>query len=271
MPRPRRSITPLDAEATTSRTDVDPATALSLVPSASEPEPAAPAAPARTSARQKLADAIETVRALEAEIAEASAAVAEAEQAKWSTASALSDAEAELERAKPRPHGTHLRPREPHTFRSQEEADAYTALLNTPPPPIEDAKAAVARATDARDSAVATVQFHKRRLEEASQRLSWKRSDIDGAARLAVHYDPAMSALAAEVKSLVTRAAAAERAFSLATGGVLLQPSHPYYDSTKPTDFRADYQGWALLHRWREALEEIRRDPDAALPMPPVA
>ncbi len=163
-------------------------------------------------------------------------------------------------------HGSHLRPREPHTFRSQEEADAYTALLNTPPPSIEDAKAAVASATDARDSAVAAVQFHKRRLDEASQRLSWKRSDIDEAVRLAVHYDPAMAALAAEVKSLATRAAAAERAFSLATGGVLLQPSHPYYDSTKPTDFRVDYQGWALLHRWREALEEIRRDPDAPLP-----
>ncbi len=151
MPRPRRSITPLDAEATDTRTEAS-----------SESEPVAPTeVPARTPARQKLADAIATVRALEAEIAEASAAVSQAEQNRWKTADDLSDAEAELERAKPRPHGTHLRPREPHTFRSQEEADAYTALLNTPPPPIEDAKAAVARATDARDSAVATVQFHK--------------------------------------------------------------------------------------------------------------
>ena len=263
MARPRR-ITPLDAGPVPTGNQAAP---LSLVPPGPEPE-VAEAASSRTPARQKLADAIETVRALEAEIAEASAAVSETEQVRWKTASALSDAEEALERAKPRPSGSHLRPREPHTFRSQEEADAYTALLNTPPPSIEGAKAAVARATDARDSAVATVQFHKRRLEEASQRLSWKRSDIDSAARLAVHFDPAMAALAAETKRLVTQAAAAVRAFDMATGSQLLQLDHPYYSSTKPSDYRVDPQGWALLHRWREALEEIRRDPDAPLPMP---
>ncbi len=238
---------------------------MSLVPSAPEPRWRRPS---RTPARQKLADAIATVRRWRPRSPRPAPPYRKRSRTEWKTASALSDAEAELERAKPRPSGSHLRPREPHTFRSQEEADAYTALLNTPPPPIEDAKAAVASATDARDSAVAAVQFHKRRLEEASHRLSWKRSDIDGAARLAVHFDPAMAALAAETKRLVTQAAAAVRAFDMAAGTSLMQPDHPFYGSTKPTDFRVDPQGWALLHRWREALEEIRRDPDAPLPMP---
>ncbi len=264
MARPRR-ITPLDAGP---EPIGNQAALLSLVPS--EPQ-VAEAAPSRTPARQKLADAIETVRALEAEIADASAAVSEAEQTRWKTDSALAEAEEALERAKPRPYGSPLRPREPYTFRSQEEADAYTALLNTPPPPIEDARAAVATATDARDSALAAVQFHKRRLDDATERLRWRRPNIDDAARLAVHFDPAMAALAAETKRLVTQAAAAVRAFDMATGGQLLQTDHPYFDSTKPTDFRVDPQGWALLHRWREALEQIRRDPDAVLPMPSVA
>ncbi len=262
MGRPRPSIVPLDAGPVPAET----APPLSLVQP--EPEPAAPAAPARTSARQKLADAIETVRALEAEIAEASAAVSEAEQHRWKTADALSDAEAELERAKPRPASGLFRPREPHTFRSQEEADAYHALLNTPPPPIEDAKTAVASATDARDSAVAALQFHQKRLDTAANRLRWKRSEIDEALRLAVHYDPAMEALAAETKRLATAAAAARQAFEMAVGTSLMQPNHVFYDSTKPTDFRTDPKGWAIVHRWREALEQLATDPDAVLPMP---
>ncbi len=118
--------------------------------------------------------------------------------------SALSDAEAELERAKPRPSGSHLRPREPHTFRSQEEADAYTALLNTPPPSDRgrqggsgerDGRPGLGRGSRAVPQAAA------RRSDRS--RLRWKRSDIDDAARLAVHFDPAMAALAAETKRLV--------------------------------------------------------------------
>ena len=232
-----------------------------------EPE-AVPTAPERSPSRQKLADSIAEVRALEAEVAEFGALLSEAESKKWASYGALAEAEEALERAKPRPGGSPLKHREPYTFRSQEEADAYTELLNMPPPSIEDAKAAVASATDARDSAIANEQFHRKRLDQASQRLSWKRTNIDDALRLAVHYDPAMAALAAEAKALATRAAAAASAFNLATGGMLLQPNHPYFGSTTATDARTDFEGWAMLHRWRAALEALATDPDALLPMP---
>ena len=126
----------------------------------------------------------------------------------------------------------------------------------------------MAKATDARDSAVTSFQFHRQRLDAASDRLSWKRSSIDDAFRLAVHYDPAMAALAAETKRLATAAAAARRAFEIAVDTPLMQPDHRFYDTTKPTDARTDAEGWALLHRWREALDALRTDPDAPLPMP---
>ena len=192
MGRRPRAIVPLDAEATTTRTEALDASAPPVAsPLVAVPPEAAPPQPERSRARQALADAIAEVRALEVEIAEASAAVSEADDARWAAESALSAAEEALERARPRPGFNAPRPREPHTFRSQEEADAYTVLLNTPPPSIEDAKAAVASATDARDSALAAVQFHQKRLDHATQRLSWKRSSIGRAADLAVHYDPA--------------------------------------------------------------------------------
>ncbi|RYC28863.1 hypothetical protein D3273_27025 [Lichenibacterium minor] len=269
MGRRPRAIMPLTAEVTTTRTEaLDVSVPPLASPLAAVPPETAPAQPERSRARQVLADAIAEVRALEIESAEAGAAVSEADSARWAAESVLTAAEEALERARPRPGFNAPRPREPHTFRSQEEADAYTVLLNTPPPSIEDAKAAVASATDARDSALAALQFHQKRLDQATQRLSWKRSSIGRAADLAVHYDPAMAALAAETKKLVTLAAAAERAFSLATGGALLQRDNPYHGATAPTDFRTDPEGWALLHRWREALAALQSDPDAVLPMP---
>ncbi|RYC29318.1 hypothetical protein D3273_24725 [Lichenibacterium minor] len=262
----------LDAEAATTHTEALDASAPPVAsPLAAIPPEAAPAQPERSRARQALADAIAEVRALEAEIAEASAAVSEAHDARWAAESALSAAEEALERARPRPGFNAPRPREPHTFRSQEEADAYTALLNTPPPSIEDAKAAVASATDARDSALAAVQFHQKRLDAAADRLRWKRSSIDKALRLVVHFDPAMAALAAETKRLATAAAVSRRAFEMAVGDTMLQRDHQFHGSTEPTDFRTDPDGWALLPRWREALEALRADPDAPLPMPSVA
>lgn len=173
MGRPCRTLVPLDAE---------------IVPvvdaSALVAQPDTLPAPQRSPARQKLADAIATVAALEAEITAAQIVVNDADEAKWKAFATLRDAEEELERAKPQPWGSGLKPREPWTFANQENADAYNAKLNEPPPSIEWAKEAVPRATDARDSALTAVQFHRKRLDTAVGHLQWKRSNIDEVLRL---------------------------------------------------------------------------------------
>ena len=219
----------------------------------------------RSPARAKLAEAIATVAAIEAELAETGAALSQAEADRSTAGSTLLEAEQALERAKPRPN-SFAREREPYSFRSQEEVDAYQAELNAPPVPIEDARAAVATATDARDSAARAVQFHEGHLRQLTDRLQRKRFEVDEALRLAVHFDPALAALAAEAKSLATRAAAAARAFEVATGGAVIRPDSPFYGCTSSTDFRTDPEGWRTLRLWRGAMEQLKTDPDARLP-----
>lgn len=280
MARPQR-IVPLDAEATTIRTQTldAPAPTLPNPLEAAEPEPA-PQATQRTPERQRLAEAIETVRQLEAEVAEAGTSISEAEDRRISAFRALRDAEQMLQRAKPREAVGFTPWHKPPgafwsgTYGTEEEADRAAALADLPPVSIADAKAAVAAAQDEYDSAKRSEQFFRDRSTRASDRLASARFGITAAVRLVVRNDPALVALASEARRLATRAAAAAMAFETATGSDVIQPGSPFYGCTRPADARTSPEAredWTLSRAWSEALEALTSDPDVALPMPPAA
>ncbi len=278
MGRPRRAIMPLDAEATDIRTEAldAPAPPLPSPVVAVEPDPA-PEMPQRTPERQRLADAIGTVAALQAEIAEAGAGISEAEDRRASAFRALRDAEQTLQRAKPREDVGFTPGLKPPgafwggTYGTKEEAERAAALAAQPPVSIADAKAAVAAAQDEYDSAKRSEQYHRDRSTRASDRLTSTRFGITAAVRLVVRSDPALMALASEARRLATRAAAAVMAFETATGSDVIQPGSPFYGCTRAADARTSPEAredWTLSRAWSEALEALASDPDAALPMP---
>ncbi len=271
MARPRRAIMPLEAEATATRTDSEaPALALASPVAAVEIEPD-PTPPQRTPARQRLADALDAVKALEAENREVEAELSKIADARLVAFRSLNDAEAQLKRAKPAeapfsPYGTPLR----SYWGTQEEADRAAVVEATPPMSIAEAKALVAAAQDEYDSVKRLEQHWRARGDKIGQDLSWRRR-TNSEVRDVLRTDAALHALAAECKRAATASAAANRAFNIATSGDTIQPDSPFYRCTEPTDFREDAEGWVLLHRWRAALEALCSDPDAPLPMPSVA
>lgn len=268
MGRPRRAIVPLDAEVTGTRTEAEaPEATISPEP---VPEPSQ-----RTPERQRLADAIATVAALETELVSAGAALREAEEARTAAFLAHSDAEVVLRHARPREAETftsgHISPGAiwNGTYNTEEEATQAARLAESPPVSIADAKAAVDAAHDAWDSARRMVQHHGDRLKHASDRLNAKRYDITGAVRAVLRADPAVLALAMECRSLKTRSEAARQAFSLATGGVTIQPGSPLYGWDNVADARTSpeaMEDWSVSRAWRSALETLVSDPDAPLP-----
>ena len=263
MARPRR-ILPLDAEATTTRTETE-APALALVSPVAAVE-----APQRTQPRQRLAEAIAAVAAIEADIAETGAAVTKAGDDYHEAAMARQSAERALERAKPQPLAGTFTPRAPTVWGTREEYDLAVLEQAAPPLSLADARAALAVATDARDSAVRAEQFHKSRLENLEQTLRFKRSSVKDAVRVVIRADPALVALAAEARRLATRAAAAAMAFETATGGDVIQPGSPFYRCTDPADARTSPEAradWAVSRAWSEALDRLHSDPDALLPV----
>ena len=269
MGRPRRSIVPLDAGPVA----VETASPLSLVPPEPEPE-VTEATSARTPARQKLADAIATVRALEAEVAAASVAIEPARQATWAAQSALDEAEDALRSARPR--DTYAPPPSAHSFwGSQAQAEGAArrarAAAESPPISVADAKAAVEIAKDNLDTARRTRQWHEDRLKAAEDRLQFRRGDIPKSVRYVVRSEPAMLALANECRRLKTRAEAARRAFSSILHGDVIQPGSPFYGWDSIPDARSSDEAmadWSISREWYEALEALHSDPDAVLPMP---
>ena len=235
----------------------------------SDSEPQASAS-TLTPERQRLADAIATVAELEAGIAEANTAIGEAEEASLQKFLALEEAERVLERSKPRT--SNFTPYQPPGayWGTQESYDAHLAQQSEaekPPVPIAEARDAVARATDDKDSANRMVQFHRDRLKRMQDQLSWKRSSIRDAVRGVIRSDPALLALANEARRLTTLAESARRAFSNATDGDIMQSGSPFYGYDRPSDFRTDFEGWVVLREWREALEKLHTDASTPLPM----
>lgn len=221
----------------------------------------------RTPAREKLADAIATVAMVEADIVETSAAVTQTKEDYYASIRVLDDAQRTLERAKPREDTFSPGPKPRGAFwAGQVDYEAAEAEAAIPPIPIAEAKAAVEAATDAKDSAKRLHQFHKDRLDQLQSQLVFKRSLIGDAVRGVVREDPALAALAIESKRLATLAAAAAMAFDLATNGDVIQSDSPFYRYDKPSDFKADFDGWAVSRAWREALEQLKTNPDVPLP-----
>lgn len=234
----------------------------------SDAEPQA-SAPTLTPERQRLADAIATVAELEAGIAEANKAISDAEEASHVTWRALENAERVLERSKPRTSNFTPHQSPGAYWGTQESYDAHVAQqaeADKPPVPISEARETVARATDDKDSANRMVQFHRDRLKRMQDQLSWKRSSVKDAVRGVIRSDPALLALANEARRLTTRAEAARRAFSQATGGDIMQPGSPFYGYDKP-DFKTDFEGWAVSRDWAEAFEKLQTDATTPLPM----
>lgn len=255
MARPRRII-PLEAEVTGIRTEAEPA-------------PETPAvAPARTPARQRLADAIRRVKELEAEAREAGGELSKADDAFRAACERKSEADMQLKRAQPI-EGTSSAYRQPvrSYWNTQEEADLAAVIETTPPMSIAEAKVLVATAQDDIDSAQRLRQHWRGRGDKAASDLQWQR-DSTNLVRNVLRHDPALHALAAECKRAATASAAANMAFHDATGGDVIQPDSPFYGCTKPTDFREDVEGWMLLRCWRAALDALATDPDAPFPMP---
>lgn len=270
MPRPRRVTTadtlpPADAP---SPTQASP-------PAAVPPDPA-PAQPERTPERQRLAEAIERVRALEAEIREASAAVEPARQATWDAQRALDAAEETLKAARPR--DSYAPPPSPaySYWGSQAEADDAAAraraAAEAPPVSIADAKVAVEVARDALDSARRTRQWHEDKQRTAEQRLMMYRSNISGAVRAVLRADPAVLALAMECRRLKTRAEAARQAFGEILWGDVVQFGSPFYGWDQVADARDGPEAmadWSVSREWSAAIEALASDPDAPLPAVP--
>ena len=267
MGRPRRIIVPLDAVATDTRTE-----ALASPLAAVEPEPA-PEAIQRTPERQRLAVAIETVRALEAEIRDASAAIDPTREAVWAAQRVLDDAEEMLNAARPRE--TFVPAPTVHSYwGSQAEADEAArrarAAAEAPPISVADAKAAVEVAKDSLDTAKRLRQFHEDKQRNAEQRLQSRRGDIRAAVRAVLRAEPAVLALAMECRRLKTRAEATRQVFGDILWGDVVQPGSLFYgwdqiaDAHSSPDAMAD---WSVKREWDTAVEALATDPDAPLPL----
>lgn len=272
MARPRRTIVPLEAEATTTRTEIMDG------PAPPQPGPVAPVSPEptpetlqRSPARQRLAAAIERVVAIEAEIREAGAAIEPARRATWDAQRALDDAEEALQSSRPR--DAYAPPPVSYShWGSQAEADDATrrarAAAEAPPISVADAKAAVETAKDTLDSAKRLRQWHEDKLRAAEEKVGLYRMNVGDAVRDVLREDPALLALATESHRVATHAEALRRAFGEATSGETIQPGSPYHGAGTAAWENDDPEGFAPLYAWRAAIEALSSDPDAPLPAP---
>ena len=260
MARSRRAIVPLDAEVTSTRTEAEvPVPDLASPVVAVEAENA-PVQHQRSPARQRLADALQTVKALQAEIATASTAVDEARQQDAVATSAFYNAESDLERALPG-----FKPRPP-SGADEGEMNAFYAWINSPPMPVADARAAVAVAQDERDTARRALEFHRDKLDALIKGLGYRKWDIESAVKAVLAAEPAA------IDDLLT---AARRRFLDYQDAVYivskienversLTRRVPAWDTP---DRSLDMETRPLTYAWLAALEALQSDPDAPLPM----